>query len=178
VSYAAAPSVARTFAIAKAAQTVAFAAIPDKRVGDPDFPVSASASSGLPLGFSASGSCTVTPGAASQAIVHLTGPGSCTITASQLGDADFGAAKPVAHTFTIFSAPPPPHTCKVPRLIGRRLARAKTVIRQRHCRVGKVVFGAPQRGARRWIVIRQSRRPGLVVRAGTRIGLVVRGRRR
>ena len=33
-------------------------------------------------------------------------------------------------------------------------------------------------GTRRWIVIRQSRRPGLIVRAGTKVGLVVRSRKR
>ncbi len=49
-------------------------------MGDPPFTVSATASSGLPVSFAASGNCTV-----NVALVTLTGAGSCTITASQAG---------------------------------------------------------------------------------------------
>ena len=59
-----------------AAQSIAFAALANKTYGDPDFAVSASASSGLAVSFAASGSCTA-------ATVRITGAGSCTITASQ-----------------------------------------------------------------------------------------------
>ena len=60
----------------EADQTIDFGPLPDKVYGDPDFEVSATASSGLPVSFIASGNCTVTG-----TTVHLTGPGSCTITA-------------------------------------------------------------------------------------------------
>ena len=40
-------------------QTIAFAALADKSYGDPDFAVTATASSGLPVTFTASGNCTV-----------------------------------------------------------------------------------------------------------------------
>src|SRR5205823_2678840 len=61
--------------VSVAAQAIAFPAPPAKTFGAADFAVSASASSGLPVSFSASGGCTV-----SVATVHLTGAGSCTLT--------------------------------------------------------------------------------------------------
>ena len=61
-------------------QTITFAGISNKTYGDPDFDVSATASSGLAVSFSASGNCTV-----SVNTVHITGAGSCTVTASQAG---------------------------------------------------------------------------------------------
>ncbi len=61
--------------------TITFDPLAPKTYGDPDFTVSATASTGLTVSFSASGNCTV-----SGTIVHITGAGSCTITASQSGD--------------------------------------------------------------------------------------------
>jgi hypothetical protein len=61
-------------------QAITFPSIPGKTYGDPDFNVSATASSGLVVSFSASGNCTV-----SGSTVHITGAGSCTVTASQAG---------------------------------------------------------------------------------------------
>jgi FtsP/CotA-like multicopper oxidase with cupredoxin domain len=82
-------------------QTITFGALPDKTFGDPDFNVSATASSGLPVSFSASGNCTVTV-----ALVHLTSDGSCTITASQAGNGSYLPAADVQQTFTINPAAP------------------------------------------------------------------------
>jgi hypothetical protein len=84
---------------AKTSQAITFAPLANKTFGDADFTVSASASSGLPVSFAASGNCTVTT-----ATVHMTGAGTCTITASQAGDATFGAAPNVARTFSIAKA--------------------------------------------------------------------------
>jgi serine protease AprX len=61
-------------------QAITFSGLSDKTYGDPDFDVSATASSGLAVSFSASGNCTL-----AGATVHITGAGSCTITASQPG---------------------------------------------------------------------------------------------
>jgi len=61
--------------------------------------VSATASSGLAVSFSASGNCTV-----ASTTVTITGAGSCTITASQLGDSNYLAATAVPQTFTIAKA--------------------------------------------------------------------------
>ena len=78
------------------AQSITFAALADKTFGDADFVVSATASSGLPVTFTASGPCTITG-----ATVKLTGAGSCMITASQPGDAVWYKATDVPRTFAI-----------------------------------------------------------------------------
>jgi hypothetical protein len=85
--------------IAKANQTITFGALGSKAYGDPDFTVSATASSGLVVTFAASGNCTVTGNS-----VHITGAGSCTITASQPGDTNYNAASTVDQTFSIGKA--------------------------------------------------------------------------
>ena len=82
-------------------QTITFPAIADKTFGDPDFRVNATASSGLPLSYSATGNCTVT-----DAIVHLTGPGACSIVASQPGNKNFNPAPNASRTFMIAAASP------------------------------------------------------------------------
>jgi chitinase len=168
----AAPSVSRAFAIARAAQTISFGALANRTAGEPDFRVGASASSGLAVAFAASGSCTV-----SGATVHLTGPGSCTLTASQAGDANHAAAAAVSRTFTI-AKQAPARRCKVPNVVGKTLAAAKTALTRAHCRVGKVsrAFSGKRR---KGVVVAQSRRPKKVVRSGTKVDLVVsRGRKR
>lgn len=80
----------------RADQTITFEPIPTRFAGDPDFTISATADSGLPVSFTASGQCTI-----SGDTVHLTGVGSCTITASQAGDGVFKPAASVSQTFKI-----------------------------------------------------------------------------
>ena len=87
--------------IAKAPQTITSGALGDVEVGHPAVPLSASSTSGLPLGFAASGPCTV--GGSS---VTVTGVGSCTVTATQAGNPNFFAASPVGRTFAIAVADP------------------------------------------------------------------------
>lgn len=99
---AAAPDVARSFTVAKAAQTIAFGPLPDKAASDPPFDLTATASSGLPVGFAATGPCTV-----SGATVTLTrGLGTCTITASQPGNGDYAAAGDVVRSFQVSAGGP------------------------------------------------------------------------
>ena len=88
-----------TIKATQATQTITFGAIANHTYGDPDFNVTASASSGLPVTFTASGACTV-----SGATVHITGAGSCAVTASQPGDAAYYPATPVTRTFLIAKA--------------------------------------------------------------------------
>src|SRR5205823_3504358 len=90
------PTLTADFTVVKADQTITFDALAGKTYGDADFALSASASSGLTVSFSASGACTVTG-----STVHLTGAGSCTITASQGGDSQYNPAPDVAHSFNI-----------------------------------------------------------------------------
>ena len=101
-NYNAAPDVPQTFSIAKANQTITFAALPDKTYGDPPFTVVATATSGLPVTFTVSGACTNS--GTNGATVTLTGAGSCTVTAHQAGNANYNAAPDVPQTFSIAKA--------------------------------------------------------------------------
>jgi hypothetical protein len=80
----------------EADQKITFAPLANKRLGDPDFSVHATASSGLPVSLTAVGSCTIRG-----TKVHLVDDGTCTITAMQEGDASHKLAPPVSRTFTI-----------------------------------------------------------------------------
>jgi hypothetical protein len=77
-------------------QTITFAELAAKTFGDADFTVVATASSKLPVSFTASGKCTI-----SDASVHLTGTGDCTITAHQGGNTSYRPAAEVSRTFSI-----------------------------------------------------------------------------
>ena len=157
-----------TVAAQKAGQTITFGPLANKTYGAPIFRVSATASSGLAVSFAASGSCTL-----SGAMVRLRGAGSCTVIASQAGDSNYNAAPDLSRTFSIAPAP-----CRVPKVVGKRVASAKRTIAQRHCRTGKVGY-AYSRTRKKGIVILQSRRPGRVLPARSKINLIVsRGRRR
>ena len=82
------------------AQTITFGPLADKTYGDPAFAVNASASSGLPVSFTAGGQCTI-----AGSMVSLTAAGTCTITAHQAGNDAYQPAVDVAQSFTINSAP-------------------------------------------------------------------------
>ncbi len=100
-TYAAAPSVERTFTVSKAAQTITFGTIPPKVTGSAPFTVSATASSGLSVSFAyISGPATLDGNT-----VTLTGPGTVTLRASQSGDADYSAAPDVDRVFTVNAIP-------------------------------------------------------------------------
>jgi hypothetical protein len=101
-TYNPAPAVPQSFDIAKANQTITFGALANRTFGAPDFAVSATASSGLPVSFAATGNCTVNN--PSPGTVHLTGAGSCTITATQAGNANYNSALPVPQMFDIAKA--------------------------------------------------------------------------
>jgi FtsP/CotA-like multicopper oxidase with cupredoxin domain len=92
---------AGTLTISKGNQTITFGPLSNKTTSSPDFNVSASASSGLPVSFTASGSCTIVG-----TLVHITGVGTCTITASQAGNTNYNAALNVARSFSITSGGP------------------------------------------------------------------------
>ena len=98
-NYEAAPRVTRTFTVSAAGQTITFAPIPPHTLGDADFTVAPTASSGLPVSLTAAGSCTV-----SGDVVHLTGVGLCALTATQGGSAQYAAAPPVARSFPVLFA--------------------------------------------------------------------------
>ena len=100
--YHAAPQAQQSFTIGRASQAISFASMPPvpAAVGGPDYAVTASASSGLAVGFS------VTPGsggvcAISGSSVALVGAGTCTVVATQAGNAAYDAAAPVQQAFTV-----------------------------------------------------------------------------
>jgi alpha-tubulin suppressor-like RCC1 family protein len=101
-NYNAASQVAQSFTIAKANQTITFAGLATKTMGDPAFAVSASSSAGLVVVFTSSttAKCTVAGNT-----VSLVSAGTCTIAANQAGNANVDAATAVAQSFTVASAP-------------------------------------------------------------------------
>jgi hypothetical protein len=161
-NYNAAQPVPQTFTIDKGDQEITFDPLEDKAFGDPDFTVKATADSGLPVSFTASGTCTVR-----SAKVHLLGPGSCKVTASQRGNGNYNPAASVSQGFAI--ARP---VCSVPKVTGKRLRAARVAITQSHCRTGKVTYAYSRRTAK-GRVSSQSRRPGRTLPANSRVDLVV-----
>ena len=90
------------FAITPASQTITFAPLPSRNIGDADFVVEATASSGLPVSFTIDGPATLVGGSTSPATVSLTGVAdTVTITASQAGDGNYLAADPVVQSFEV-----------------------------------------------------------------------------
>jgi len=72
--------------------------------------------------------------------------------------------------------PPPVETrCRVPRVVGRTLGRAATLILRAHCRVGRVARRHSVR-RKRGKVLAQSPRAGRSLELGSRVNLVI-GRR-
>jgi hypothetical protein len=148
----------------KVCQAITFAPLTPRTFGDRPFAVTASASSGLPTSFDATGPCRIVPEAVS--LVVLTGPGSCTVTAHQPGNETYAAAPDVSQTFSIAPAP-----CTVPAVVGRSLAAAKAALARRHCRLGRVtrVRSAKRRGT----VVAQRPRAGRILPTGARVDLAV-----
>jgi hypothetical protein len=96
-----APPITQVFAVKstqKSDQTITFAKPPDKRLGDPPFALSASASSGLAVSFTGNTPdvCTV-----SGNTVTLIATGACSITATQDGNATINPASPVTRSFDV-----------------------------------------------------------------------------
>lgn len=78
-------------------QTISFASIPDKTLGDGSFNLAATTSSGLAVSYATSSSQIVINGIE----VGLLSAGRATITASQAGSSGFNAAAPVAQSFCV-----------------------------------------------------------------------------
>jgi subtilisin family serine protease len=91
----------KNFTIAKATQSINFASLSSKYFLDPNFTVSATATSGLPVSFSADPTtptiCTVTTGGTVDVLLA----GTCTIKASQSGNNNYLAAQDVSQYFTV-----------------------------------------------------------------------------
>jgi hypothetical protein len=91
-------SPAHAVTVHKADQTISFAAPANKNLGDADFVVTATTSSGLTVSFASqtTGVCTM-----SGSSVHIVTIGTCTIRASQAGNGNYNAAPNVDRSFSI-----------------------------------------------------------------------------
>ncbi len=85
----------------KANQTISFGPLGNKNVGDPQFTVSATASSGLAVSFAAGPSGVCTSSGAYGSAITIVGAGACTVTASQAGDANYNPAPDVSQSFQV-----------------------------------------------------------------------------
>jgi|GEM_PF-2565818 Predicted periplasmic ligand-binding sensor domain len=95
----AAATATRTFTVAKAAQTISFADPADRTITSPDFELSATASSGLPVSFAVSGVATL--GGDGKTVALTGSTGTVTVTAKQAGNDNYLAAPDVVHTFEV-----------------------------------------------------------------------------
>jgi hypothetical protein len=101
-----APQVQQSFAVGRTAQTISFTSTApgSVNVGDPDYVVSAAASSGLAVAFSAdassAGVCTV-----SGSNVSFVGVGTCTVDADQAGNGTYAPAPQVQQSFSVGGPP-------------------------------------------------------------------------
>ncbi len=94
----AAPAVDSAIHIAKAAQTISFAAVPAKVFGAVPFNVAATSTSKLTVSFA---SATPAVCAVTGVNVQLLAAGLCTLRASQPGDSDFNAAPAISQSFSV-----------------------------------------------------------------------------
>ncbi len=97
-NYAAAAPTTQSFQVTQAGQTITFAAYSNQQFGASPFPLSATASSGLPVNFSSTTSTICT---ASGSTVTLVAAGTCTIQAMQSGNTNYAAAAPINQSFQV-----------------------------------------------------------------------------
>jgi len=107
----AAATVQRSFNVAKLAQTISFGALSRQTAGDAPFPLSANASSELPVSFAVVSG----PAELSWNIVTLTGAGTVVMRASQTGNAMYA---PAANVDQAFDVAPPNHTLANPQRLS------------------------------------------------------------
>ncbi len=91
-------------ASATQSQTITFNPLSNQTYGAADFALTATASSGLSVSYTATGNATVYQDGNDNWLVQVTGAGTATITASQAGNSSYSAATSVSQTFTISQA--------------------------------------------------------------------------
>jgi parallel beta-helix repeat protein len=84
----------------KTTQTITFDELSEKTIGDDNFELTATASSGSSLNYTSSNADVVT---ISGSTVHIVGVGATVITATQVGDSNTNPAKEVKRTLTVVS---------------------------------------------------------------------------
>ncbi|MBT1696640.1 T9SS type A sorting domain-containing protein [Fulvivirgaceae bacterium PWU4] len=96
--YASAQGVERTLTVRKRTQSITFSALTEKILGETDFQLAATTSSGLVISYASSDPAVATVVGNT---VTLRGAGETTITATQQGNAQFDAATPVSQTLVV-----------------------------------------------------------------------------
>ena len=89
--------------------------------------------------------------------------------------ADYGLSGQASASTTVTCPPPPPppaKKCKVPKVVGLKLAKAKAKIVRAHCKVGKVRKKSSSR-RKKGKVIAQKPKAGKTLAAGSRVALTV-----
>ena len=105
--YAAATPVTQSFQVTPGSETILFGPLPNQTLGTKRVAISATATSGLRVGFASTTQsvCTVSrsmsDGGRSVAWVNLLATGACTIEAAQPGNPDYAAATPVSESFQV-----------------------------------------------------------------------------
>ena len=128
---------------------------------------------GLPPSQTAVYSGTTLAGGASTHVhlVSQTTPASCGAYSNTAHyTADYGLSGQASASTTVTC--PPAAKCKVPRVLGLTLARAKAKIRKAHCRVGKVGKRFSSR-RKKGKVIAQKPKAGKRLKAGSKVALTV-----
>jgi hypothetical protein len=98
------------FTIVKRDQSIDFEELPDRSPDPLTFTLEATASSGLPVSYTATGECTV-----EGSEVTLTGNlGACTITAQQVGNESYNPAPAVTWEFEVIN----PNLLRIPQIFG------------------------------------------------------------
>jgi hypothetical protein len=92
-----------TLTISQAAQTIDFAALANRFVGEAPFALSSTASSGLPVSFASSNPAVAT---VSGSTVTVVAAGTTNLTASQVGNSNYLAATDVVRALTILASTP------------------------------------------------------------------------
>ncbi|WP_171805052.1 MBG domain-containing protein [Paludibacter propionicigenes] len=95
--------VTKDLTIAKRNQTITFNALTSKTYIDPDFELTATASSGLPVAYTSSNTAIAT---ITGSTVKIVGVGNASITAKQEGDANYNAATDVTQSLTVTNITP------------------------------------------------------------------------
>jgi gliding motility-associated-like protein len=104
-TYTPAPDVTQTLTVNKATQTISFAALVPKTMGDPSFTLNATSSSTLNISYSSSNTAVAT---ISGNAVNIVGAGSTNITASQSGNGNYLGATDVVQPLVVLPASNPP----------------------------------------------------------------------
>ena len=140
-------AVSGSFTVAKRDQAITFAALPARYVTDPDFAVSATATSALAVAFSSdtAGTCTV-----SGSTVHLVAAGTCTLRATQAGNAAYNAAPAVTQAFEVKAA------TQIPRLVN--ISTRMQVLTGNDVLIGGFIIG----GSQPKTVVVRARGPSLI----------------